>query len=136
MPLNVTGTALQLQSTEACTLFYTLFFLFFYFILLYVSFVVLSNFFFYRYACKLDNRLPAEQETQCLRGETWQFSPPFRFLEMECLVTSQTTHPLPLKNITVYWLLSQDTLLFRSAICRKMLHRESNNQSLPGLGRT
>ena len=23
MPLNVTGTALQLQSTEACTLFYT-----------------------------------------------------------------------------------------------------------------
>ena len=65
----------------------------------------------------------------------WQFSPPFRFLKMEYLVTSQNTHPLPVKNITVYTLLSKDTLLFRSAICRKMLQIESNNQSLPGLGR-
>lgn len=73
MPLNVTGTALQLQSTEACTLFYT-------FVCFFCS-TILLLFFFFKQACKLDNRLPTKQETQCLRRREMAVFSPFQIPE-------------------------------------------------------
>lgn len=127
MTHNVIGTALQLQNTEACTLFYTFICSF------YSAIPLLFFFFFFSMQANQITGLPTKQETQCLSRDMSQFSPPFRFLKKEYQVSPQTTHLLLLKNITMYTLLSKDTLLIESEICRKMLQADSNHQSLPAL---
>lgn len=56
MPLNVIGTALQLQHVEACTLFYTFI----------CSFYSAIQLLFYKHAGKLDNRDSRQNKEQSI----------------------------------------------------------------------